>query len=65
MQNYPAKNAPLDMDKWREIIGGWNKSEENQKAYCQRLGVNLNTFSYARSKRSLDGVRVANDIKEI
>ena len=37
MQNYPAKNAPLDMDKWRKIIGGWNKSEENQKAYCQRL----------------------------
>ena len=50
MQNYPAKNTPLDMDKWREIIEGWNESSQSQKAYCQRLGVNLNTFSYARSK---------------
>jgi hypothetical protein len=50
MQNLLAKNAPLDMEKWREIIEGWNKNEENQKSYCQRLGINLNTFTYARSK---------------
>ena len=45
-----TKNLPLDMNKWREIIKEWNKSGENQKTYCQRLGLNLNTFIYARSK---------------
>lgn len=50
MQKHSAKNTPLDMEKWREIVEAWNKSGENQKAYCQRLGVSLNTFSYIRGK---------------
>lgn len=50
MQNQSAKNAPLDMNKWREIVEAWNKSGENQKTYCERLGISLNTFSYVRSK---------------
>jgi len=50
MQNYPAKNTPLDMDKWREIIEAWNESSQSQKVYCQRLGISFNTFSYVRSK---------------
>ena len=49
MQNY-AKNAPLDMAKWREIIEAWNKSGESQKKYCERLEVSFNTFTYARTK---------------
>lgn len=50
MQNHSMKSTPLDMVKWREIVEGWDTSGENQKAYCERLGVSLNTFSYARSK---------------
>lgn len=50
MQNLSAKNIPLDMNKWREIIEEWSKSDENQKTYCDRLGLSLNTFIYARSK---------------
>lgn len=50
MQKHSANNTPLDMEKWRGIVEAWNKSGENQKAYCQRLGVSLNTFSYVRSK---------------
>ena len=50
MQDHPAKNTPLDMNRWLEIIKAWNKSEETQKDYCHRLGINLNTFSYTRSK---------------
>jgi hypothetical protein len=50
MQNHPTKNTPLDMDKWREIIEAWNKSGESQKSFCERLGVSLNTFTYARVK---------------
>jgi hypothetical protein len=50
MQNRSTKTATLDMDKWHEIIESWDKSGETQKDYCQRLGVSLNTFSYARSK---------------
>mgnify|MGYP001795620002 CR=1 FL=1 len=44
------KNPPLDMDKWRRIIHEWDSNKENQKDYCQRLGVNLNTFTYIRGK---------------
>jgi hypothetical protein len=50
MKNHSTKNTPLDMNKWREIIETWSKSHENQKAYCARLGLSLNTFGYARSK---------------
>lgn len=50
MQTQSAKNTPLDMNKWRKIIDEWTISGENQKAYCERLGVNLNTFVYARGK---------------
>ncbi len=50
VKNNSAKNTPIDMDKWREVVEAWKKSGENQKAYCQRLGISLNTFSYARSK---------------
>lgn len=44
------KPLPLDMDKWRPIIMDWESSKESQKSYCERLGINLNTFTYARSK---------------
>lgn len=50
MESITAKSLPLDMERWREIVIGWDKSGETQQAYCQRLGVSLNTFSYARSK---------------
>jgi len=44
------KFTPIDMDKWTKIVAGWNKSQESQKAYCERLNLNINTFSYVRSK---------------
>ena len=50
MHNHSAKNSPIDMEKWRGIVEAWNTSGENQKAYCQRLGVSLNTFCYVRGK---------------
>lgn len=50
MQNRSTKTTPLDMEKWQETINEWKKSGESQKAYCQRLGLNFNTFSHARSK---------------
>lgn len=50
MPNHSAKNSPIDMEKWRGIVEAWNTSGENQKAYCQRLGVSLNTFCYVRGK---------------
>ena len=50
MQNPSTKNTPLDMNKWRQLIEAWSKSGENQKTFCDRLGLSLNTFIYARSK---------------
>jgi hypothetical protein len=52
MQNHAAKHTLLDMKKWHELIDAWSKSGENQKTYCQRIGVSLNTFTYARAKLS-------------
>lgn len=46
------KAEPLDMEKWRVIIAEWEVSQESQKNYCARLGININTFAYARSKLS-------------
>ena len=45
-----TKTVELDMEKWRSIISDWESSQKNQKQYCARLGINFNTFSYARSK---------------
>jgi hypothetical protein len=44
------KQPMLDMEKWRTIIAEWESSQETQPQYCKRLGLKLNTFSYARSK---------------
>ena len=46
----PTKTVSLDMEKWRAIMSDWESSQESQKQYCERLGINLNTFTYARSK---------------
>lgn len=46
------RNLPLDMEKWRAIISDWESSKENQKTYCERLGIKLNTFTYVRGKLS-------------
>jgi len=43
-------NAVLDMKKWRAIIADWEASNESQKKYCDRLGIKLNSFVYARQK---------------
>jgi hypothetical protein len=40
----------LDKTKWEELITEWEKSNESQRAFCNRLGININTFSYIRSK---------------
>jgi len=55
MQNQGQKinQEPLsaqDEIKWSTLIEEWEQGNERQKAYCERLGLNLNTFIYMRSK---------------
>lgn len=45
-----AKSQAVDMDKWRVIVNEWDASKESQKGYCERLGINIHTFTYVRSK---------------
>jgi predicted enzyme involved in methoxymalonyl-ACP biosynthesis len=45
-----SANKSLDMVVWSEIVNNWNKTTESQKVYCARLGININTFVYARNK---------------
>lgn len=50
MENRVKKNLPIDLAKWREIVNDWELSGESQKIYCERTGISLNTFVYARNK---------------
>lgn len=50
MENRIKKNLSIDLAQWREIINDWEQSGESQKVYCERAGVSLNTFIYARNK---------------
>ncbi len=45
-QNHPKK------DYWHKVCEDWQKSGETQLAYCQRLGIKMNTFTYWRAKFS-------------
>ena len=51
----------LDKTKWRTLIEEWKESNESQKAFCNRLGLNINTFTYMRGKflKKDDKYRVA------
>ena len=55
------KNTPLDMKKWRTIISDWEVNKENQKTYCERMGIKINTFVYARSKLMKSKNRIKNN----
>jgi hypothetical protein len=44
MEKQSSKGTPIDMNKWRKIIDEWSRSGENQKAFCDRLGVSLLHF---------------------
>lgn len=39
-------------DYWRKVCVDWQKSGESQAAYCRRLEIKMNTFSYWRAKFS-------------
>ena len=40
----------LDMEQWTKIVNQWDKSKENQQAYCKRLNLNIHTFCYVKAK---------------
>lgn len=44
------KPALLDKQKWIALIAEWENSNESQKAFCERLQLNLNTFIYMRGQ---------------
>lgn len=47
----PSKQIKmLDKTRWQALIVEWKKSNESQKAFCNRLGLNVNTFTYMRGK---------------
>lgn len=48
--NNQSRISTHDKIKWSELIAEWEKSNESQKQFCDRLGINVNTFTYMRSK---------------
>jgi hypothetical protein len=45
-----AKPALLDEKKWLSLIAEWENGDESQREFCERLQINLHTFSYMRSQ---------------
>jgi predicted enzyme involved in methoxymalonyl-ACP biosynthesis len=43
-------NFALDMHQWSAIVKQWDRTKESQKAYCNRLNLNINTFCYVKAK---------------
>lgn len=48
----PQQETQSKRDYWRKVCEDWSKSGETQLAYCQRLGIKMNTFTYWRAKFS-------------
>lgn len=42
--------ASLDMQQWTKLVKEWDKIQETQQAYCNRLNLNINTFVYVKTK---------------
>lgn len=40
----------LDKQKWLALISEWEKGNESQKEFCERLQLNMHTFSYMRNR---------------
>lgn len=54
MINIPAKEKPTKPKEeyWQKVVEDWQRGNEGISAYCQRLGINIHTFNYWRSKFS-------------
>ena len=63
--NNQSGKATLDKIKWLELIAEWEKSNESQKQFCDRLGINVNTFTYMRGKLLSSGKKLAKNKKFI
>jgi len=44
------KSSLLNKEEWNKHIQAWKDSGLSQKAFCERQGLNFNTFYYLRSK---------------
>lgn len=50
IKNKKSTLARLDMHQWSILVKQWDQTKESQQAYCKRLNLNINTFSYVRAK---------------
>jgi hypothetical protein len=50
-KNTPISN-PTELS-WSELNAEWENSKESQASFCKRKNINLNTFTYWRSKCTL------------
>lgn len=47
-----SQTATISKNEWPKLISEWQNSGESQKEFCKRLNLNLNTFTYIKSKLS-------------
>lgn len=45
-----TKKTLLDKEQWSKLITEWKNSTESQREFCKRLNLNINTFTYIKSK---------------
>lgn len=63
--NDQSRISTLDKIKWSELIVEWENSNESQKQFCDRLGINVNSFTYMRGKLLSSGKKIAKSKKFI
>jgi hypothetical protein len=47
------KATKIDKEKWSLLITEWEQGVESQKQFCNRHGLNINTFTYMKKKLQL------------
>lgn len=46
----PTKQKNLNREEWAILIAEWQAGTESQKDFCERLNLNINTFTYIKGK---------------
>jgi predicted enzyme involved in methoxymalonyl-ACP biosynthesis len=47
-----SKEKVINLEEWSKLIIAWKNGTESQRKFCARLGLNINTFTYAKRKLS-------------
>ena len=59
-ENQAPRKTNHDKSYWRELIGIWQKSNESQKDFCDRMNIKVGTFAHWRGIFTKENKRSTN-----